>query len=240
MSIKRWMCALAAVLGFGCNSTTEAQTLVDASQAIWVNETKYANLLDGDADTRQSIKIAKINTNYKNYNPRFKLGNLCLIDASTPPAPNVMDASGKHVVIGVILGTKPRVVIMPDDKLLVQFMIALRANPDALKPERKYRAIGMLAGTRSPMSKKEMENDSSIKMYHVDSRDPDWWEDKNGKISFNYYTLQANGMMAPILVRCTITLDVENHLEKSCEPVALSPSGAAWAAISKNPARSEE
>ena len=214
------------MLGIGCNPVT-AQTPTDGGEpkdsvktAVWQNELDYQILMDDDKEAKQALKVAKKNGNFKDYKPSFRLGNLCFIAGSTPPPRDVMDASGKHGDIGVILGEEPKFVSLPNHALFMQFLKALRPNPDVLKPYRRYRAIAKLAGTGQILTAQDMKGDYFAQQYHIASRDP-LWKDENGTLEIQYYTFQQSGMTAPILMDCKLVVDSENKVSNACEQVRI-------------------
>ncbi len=217
--IKTLLLAGATLLGVGCNSGTEAQTPENVVVS-WNDELNYKFLDDDDADTKQALKAAKKTGSFDDYYARFRLGNLCFIEGETPAPAHVMDASGKHGFVGVLLSKAPQTVALPNQELARQFLKALRPDPEALSAERRYRALSILVGTNTPLSKMDMDDNNIIQARKIESRDP-VWKDKNGTLEIDYYTLRSNGMMAPIPVECKITLDASDAFDLACAEVLM-------------------
>lgn len=203
-------------LGLGCNSPAQPQPPADA--AVWHDELSFGFMdTDDDPNAAKAFKFAKKGGAFENYYARFNLGNLYFVEGSTPPPKFVQDADGMSGYLGIVIGDIPRLIPLPDKALFAQFMTALRPNLDKLKGDRLHMALRYLAGTGEILTKSPMALNTQN---HTPIEDPTWTE-KNGTLSFNYYTYRSRGssMMAPYLAKCQLIIDSSQQFSLECHPV---------------------
>ena len=117
MKLKSIFLMLSSLLFPACQHQEHLQPS-SPNLAVWGDDMTYMFLDEDNKDGKRALKIAKKYGDYKNYYPRYRIGNLAILDASTPPPKNVMDANSKTGTVGVIFGDEPRYVTFPDQELL--------------------------------------------------------------------------------------------------------------------------
>ena len=214
--------ATTALFSMGCNSPSTAQPATE-SVAIWHDELSYGFMDTEDSEeAARAFKVAQKSGRYKSIFSRFNLGNLYIVEGSTP-SKEVLDSNGSGGYIGIIMSQNPRVVTLPDKELFAQFMAALRPDPNKLSAERRHRAIRVLAGTGEILTKRDMENNELIQRLKIEPQDPSWTE-KDGSLVFHYYSYRSEGYAAPYLVECQLHVDRSQQYTLTCEQVGESES----------------
>ena len=201
----------------------------------------YAFLDDDMKEGKRALKIAKKYGNYKNYYIRYKLGNLAILDGSTPPPKNVMDANGKHGIVGVILGDEPRYVTFPNQELLSHFMKRTRHNPGIIKLEdgdsnnqedfalrtRMSMTLLLATGNNNFLRNNDFQSSTllnTFQRYNINPHEPSW-TDEDGTLTIIFYRMRGNGMMAPVPTQCTVLIDKDDHASYTCSDIDdLAPS----------------
>ncbi len=219
-SIYQVLLSAIAVLGFGCNSAVAPQTPDELSNAlaVWGDDLTYGYLDDDESDGKQALKVARKNSSFSDYYARFKVGNLGIVEGSTPPPPYVMDADGRSGYIAVITGKTPYYFALPNKELFAHYMKLIRKNLAQNKPDQRYRIMHVLAGIPYFMDKSEVENFANDRL-NVVPQDPTW-VDENGTLTVEYFSTQADsGMTAPYLIQCRLVVDSEQQFTIKCDQV---------------------
>ena len=162
---------------------------------------RYAYLSDNDEETKLAVKVVKkalvpkSKWTYEAY-PRFKIGNMAFIEIHDIPTVFITDLNKQPYFVVVVLGVDPHMVRTPDKELFVKFMNAVRADPDLMTPPRRLRAAMILAT-------------GGVGEYIDEDGFEPSWTDEDGVLVIQYHTYirRDNGMIPPIRVACTLTVD---------------------------------
>ncbi len=227
MKLKSIFLMLSSLLFPACQHQENLQPS-SPNLAVWGDDMTYTFLDEDNKDGKRALKIAKKYGDYKNYYPRYRIGNLAILDASTPPPKNVMDANSKTGTVGVIFGDEPRYVTFPNQELLSHFMKRTRYTPNIIQkidsnPQKQEEFslrtrinITLLLATGNSNYIQSYDLKSSVlKHYNIEPHEPSW-SDENGTLTIIYFRMRGNGMMAPIPTQCTITIDENNHANYTC------------------------
>jgi len=164
----------------------------------------YGFLLEKEADTKAAMAAvsATLRSGQQAY-ARYKIGNLGFIDVHTSAPAGVRDANGTSQYVAVILGTKPRVVNLPDKALFTHFAKNIRPNPDKIKLTRRVETALLLAtGSGSFIDEPEALAPT--------------WTDENGTLVIRYHKYIGGGMTRPQQAACTLTVDAEQAFTLEC------------------------
>ena len=155
---------------------------------------QYEGLGSYSEDTKTVMDIVSetLHDNQQAY-PRFKVGDMAFVEIITPPPPNFMDVNGTREYVVVLLGDDPRIVLMPDKKLFVRFVSAVRPDPDVMTESQRTRAALILATGADPDNMMGEEQPT--------------WTDEEGILTIRYLKLVGNGMAMPSKYSCTLTVD---------------------------------
>lgn len=207
---------------FGCQKKEIHEIVSNDDVAIvWQNLTDFAYLSEDSREGKTVLNAAKKSHSYKDYNLRFSLGNLAVIEGRTPASQFVMDGVGKHGYIGVLMGENTQLVKLPSSILVSQFMTAIRPNPEKMKLSERCQVLSVLGGFQSPLFASDMRSGHAVKNLSAEPRDPEW-RDENGVLNISYYAYRSTGnMTAPELVLCRIKVDSNQEIESVCEPVEV-------------------
>ena len=216
----------------GCRSVAVQEP--SENLAVWENDMTY-QYLDGDEkEGREVIRFAKKYSDYKNYYPRYKIGNLAIVEGSSPPPSMTMDASGRRAMIGVIMGENPRFVQFPDRNLFRHFMEIVRNNPDAIKnsvykepvKQKQYSvdvrnriALLLSSGSSDYMKSDEFENAVVKAQFEEIQVKPQElsWVDENGTLTIRFFRTKTVGYQAPLPIQCTLVVDENQDFTFDCE-----------------------
>lgn len=237
MRLKSMFILLGSLVSSACNPNPDVQA-PSPTPATWEDDMTYAYLDEDKRETKKILKIAKKYSAYKDYYPRYRLGNLAVIEASSPPPPLTKDAEGKHGMIGVLIGAEPRFVTFPDRALFAHFMHVTRHDPAAIRQDeaskdpmafslrmRLRMSLLLATGNDHYLQMDDFKNDTMRKTFeHADvtPHEPTWREE-DGTLTIQYYKYQSRGMMAPIPVQCTIIVDDKQNYDYRCVDITDLP-----------------
>ena len=135
---------------------------------------------------------------------RYRLGNLALFYVVKLPPPDAMDANSSSQYVGVILGTKFRFIRLPNRELFAQFARNIRANPEQYELNDRIGITLMLA------------TGSDVFTIPENGQKPTW-TDEDGTLTIRYHKDMPRGMMKPITVACTLTVDANQAYTHTCD-----------------------
>ncbi len=219
MTLKNWFLSLCCLFAGGCSGQAPADAESPSSdQPVWNAELNYQFLSDAKNLEKQAVKAAKASKAYRNYYPRFAVGNLVIVEGSTPAPPQLLDASGKYGYLGVVVGKKAQAVVLPNDTLLNQYVVAVRQNNDWTL-ERRVNLLFLLAIGENPalMARDMAEAQQMWSECGVTPVDPEWIDD--GKtLTVKYYRyLSDSPMTAPQPYRCLFTYHADGTHTNTCD-----------------------
>jgi hypothetical protein len=235
MKIKSILCVLGTLFTTACNTGTVMQSTKTAS-AVWGDDMTYEYIEDQSRQYRQALSIAKKKGNYKNYALQYRLGNLVVIDASTPPPRSVMDVNSTKAAVGVLLGSEPQYVVFPDRAMFAHFMKMTRKDPLVIHDKadvngenqkrfawnlRLRMTLLLATGSDSYMSAYDFQSSVLQKMFEKQQLKPHEpsWKDEDGILTIQFYRLRANGMMAEIPTICTLVVDEKQQFTYQCKDI---------------------
>lgn len=235
MKMKNILCVLGTLFTTACNPGTAMQS-TETAPAVWGDDMTYEYIEDQSHPYRQALSIAKKKGNYKKYALQYRLGNLIVIDASTPPPRSAMDVNSKKAAVGVLLGDEPQYVVFPDRAMFAHFMRMTRKDPLVIHDKtnvngenqkrfawdlRLRMTLLLATGSDSYMSSYDFQSSvlqKTFEMYQLKPHEPSW-KDEDGILTIQFYRLRANGMMAEIPTICTLVVDEKQQFTYQCKDI---------------------